>query len=119
VSAAAPLLAVRGLVKDYPGVRALDGVDMTVTAGQVHCLVGQNGAGKSTLIKCITGLVVPSAGEIEVDGEPLPPNDPAGALARGVAATARSGPRRWSASWPRRPSRPCRWPGRSRGTPAC
>ena len=47
------LLAVRGLVKDYPGVRALDGVDFTVEAGQVHCLVGQNGAGKSTLIKCI------------------------------------------------------------------
>jgi ribose transport system ATP-binding protein len=81
-----PLLAVRGLVKDYPGVRALDGVDMTVTAGQVHCLVGQNGAGKSTLIKCITGLVTPSAGEIEVGGEPLPPGDPGAALARGVAA---------------------------------
>jgi ribose transport system ATP-binding protein len=48
-----PLLAVRGLVKDYPGVRALDGVDFTVEPGQVHCLVGQNGAGKSTLIKCI------------------------------------------------------------------
>jgi ribose transport system ATP-binding protein len=80
------LLEVRGLVKDYPGVRALDGVDMTVTAGQVHCLVGQNGAGKSTLIKCITGLVTPTAGEIEVGGEPLPPGDPAAALARGVAA---------------------------------
>jgi ribose transport system ATP-binding protein len=82
----APLLTVRGLVKDYPGVRALDGVDMTVTAGQVHCLVGQNGAGKSTLIKCITGLVTPSAGEIAVAGESLPPGDPAAALARGVAA---------------------------------
>jgi ribose transport system ATP-binding protein len=82
----APLLTVRGLVKDYPGVRALDGVDMTVAAGQVHCVVGQNGAGKSTLIKCITGLVTPSAGEIAVDGEPLPPGDPSAALARGVAA---------------------------------
>ena len=46
-----PLLEVRGLVKDYPGVRALGGVDLTVTGGQVHCLIGQNGAGKSTLIK--------------------------------------------------------------------
>jgi ribose transport system ATP-binding protein len=81
----APLLQVSGLVKVYPGVRALDGVDMTVAAGQVHCLVGQNGAGKSTLIKCIAGLVVPSAGTVAVDGEPLPPGDPAAALDRGVA----------------------------------
>jgi len=81
----APLLAVRGLVKDYPGVRALDGVDFTVEAGQVHCLVGQNGAGKSTLIKCIAGLVTPSAGEVAVGGAPLPPGDPVAALARGVA----------------------------------
>jgi ribose transport system ATP-binding protein len=81
----APLLEVRGLVKDYPGARALDGVDLTVTAGQVHCLVGQNGAGKSTLIKCIAGLVTPTGGEILVDGEPLPPGDPVAALARGVA----------------------------------
>jgi ribose transport system ATP-binding protein len=79
------LLAVRGLVKDYPGVRALDGVDFAVEAGQVHCLVGQNGAGKSTLIKCIAGLVTPTAGEIVVDGAPLPPGDPTTALARGVA----------------------------------
>jgi ribose transport system ATP-binding protein len=82
---AAPLLEVRGLVKDYPGVRALDGVDFTLDAGQVHCLVGQNGAGKSTLIKCIAGLVTPTAGEIVVEGAPLPPGDPATALARGVA----------------------------------
>jgi ribose transport system ATP-binding protein len=80
-----PLLEVRGLVKDYPGVRALDGVDFTVAAGQVHCLVGQNGAGKSTLIKCIAGLVTPTAGEILVEGAPLPPGDPAASLARGVA----------------------------------
>ncbi len=80
-----PLLTVRGLVKDYPGVRALDGVDFTVDAGQVHCLVGQNGAGKSTLIKCIAGLITPTEGHIEVDGSPLPTGDPTAALARGVA----------------------------------
>ena len=83
--AAAPLLEVRGLVKDYPGARALDGVALTVAAGQVHCVVGQNGAGKSTLIKCIAGLVTPTAGEILIDGEPLPPGDPAASLHRGVA----------------------------------
>jgi ribose transport system ATP-binding protein len=49
---ASPLLEVRGLVKDFPGVRALGGVDLMVTGGQVHCLIGQNGAGKSTLIVC-------------------------------------------------------------------
>ena len=82
---APPLLEVRGLVKEYPGVRALDGVDFTLQAGQVRCLVGQNGAGKSTLIKCIAGLVTPTAGEIVVEGSPLPLGDPATALARGVA----------------------------------
>ena len=56
------LLEVRGLVKEYPGVRALGGVDLTVGRGQVHCLLGQNGAGKSTLIKCVAGLVEPTQG---------------------------------------------------------
>ena len=83
--AASPLLEVRGLVKDYPGVRALGGVDLTVTSGQVHCLIGQNGAGKSTLIKCVSGLVEPSAGEVRFEGEPLPVGDPNASIARGIA----------------------------------
>ena len=74
--AASPLLEVRGLVKEYPGVRALGGVDLRVTSGQVHCLIGQNGAGKSTLIKCVSGLVEPTAGEVRFEGEPLPVGDP-------------------------------------------
>ncbi len=45
-----PLLQMTGVVKTFPGVRALDGVDLDVRAGEVHCLLGQNGAGKSTLI---------------------------------------------------------------------
>ena len=80
-----PLLEVRGLVKDYPGVRALGGVDLTVTSGQVHCLIGQNGAGKSTLIKCVSGLVEPTAGEVRFEGEPLPVGDPNASIARGIA----------------------------------
>src|SRR5687767_14441533 len=80
-----PLLEVHGLVKDYPGVRALDGVDLTVTRGQVHCLIGQNGAGKSTLIKCVSGLVEPTAGQVRFEGEPLPVGDPNASIARGIA----------------------------------
>ena len=83
--AGSPLLEVRGLVKDYPGVRALGGVDLTVTSGQVHCLIGQNGAGKSTLIKCVSGLVEPTSGEVRFEGEPLPVGDPNASIARGIA----------------------------------
>jgi ribose transport system ATP-binding protein len=81
----APVLEVRGLVKEYPGVKALQGVDLDVRAGEVHCLLGPNGAGKSTLIKCVSGAVEPTAGEILFNGEPLPSGDPAGSLAAGVA----------------------------------
>src|SRR5512133_3542505 len=80
-----PLLEVRRLVKDYPGVRALGDVDLTVTSGQVHCLIGQNGAGKSTLIKCVSGLVEPSAGEVLFEGAPLPVGDPNASIDRGIA----------------------------------
>ena len=83
--AAAKVLEVRGLVKEYPGVRALQGVDFEVLEGEVHCLLGPNGAGKSTLIKCVSGAVEPTEGEISVGGEPLPEGDPAATLGRGVA----------------------------------
>jgi ribose transport system ATP-binding protein len=79
------LLEVRGLVKTYPGVEALRGVDFNVREGEVHCLLGANGAGKSTLIKCVSGVEEPTAGEILVGGEPLPERDTAAALGRGIA----------------------------------
>ena len=66
-----PLLAMSGIVKEFPGVRALDGVDLEVRAGEVHCLLGQNGAGKSTLIKVLAGAHQPDAGEIRWQGEPV------------------------------------------------
>jgi ribose transport system ATP-binding protein len=81
----APVLEVRGLVKHYPGAKALDGVDFDVLPGEVHCLLGPNGAGKSTLIKCVSGVVEPTAGEVLVDGAPLPAGEPSASLAHGVA----------------------------------
>ena len=59
-----PALEVRGLVKHYPGVKALDGVDFVVRQNEVLGLAGENGAGKSTLLKALVGLVRPDAGEI-------------------------------------------------------
>ncbi len=70
-TAPAPLLSLRGIVKEFPGVRALDGVDLEVRAGQVLGLVGENGAGKSTLIKVLGGIYPhPSyQGDIVLDGQ--------------------------------------------------
>jgi ribose transport system ATP-binding protein len=62
------LLAMRDIVKTFPGVRALDGVTFDVRAGEVHVLVGENGAGKSTLMKILAGAQPADSGEIRVDG---------------------------------------------------
>ena len=77
-------IRMRGIVKRYGGLPALDGVDMEVRAGEAHALVGENGAGKSTLVRVLAGLTTPTAGEVEVAGCPLPPGDPQAALARGI-----------------------------------
>ena len=50
------LLEMRGICKEFPGVKALDGVNLTVRPGTVHALMGENGAGKSTLMKCLFGI---------------------------------------------------------------
>lgn len=62
-------LKATGLVKVFPGVRALDGVDIDLLPGTVHALLGENGAGKSTLIKVLTGVHRPDGGTVEVGGE--------------------------------------------------
>ncbi|MCL3818041.1 sugar ABC transporter ATP-binding protein [Aeromicrobium wangtongii] len=80
-----PLLEMRGIVKEFPGVRALDGVDLVVRAGEVHCLLGQNGAGKSTLIKVLAGAHGVDEGTILWNGEPVTFADPQAALATGIA----------------------------------
>jgi ribose transport system ATP-binding protein len=80
-----PLLEVTGIVKQFPGVRALDGVDFGVRAGEVHCLLGQNGAGKSTLIKLLAGAHQPDAGTIRWDGTPVTLPNPYAAMRLGIA----------------------------------
>jgi ribose transport system ATP-binding protein len=69
MSTAAEALTLRGIGKSFPGVRALDDVDFSVKAGEVHGLVGENGAGKSTLVKIIAGVYQRDTGEMLVRGE--------------------------------------------------
>src|SRR3954453_14865287 len=80
-----PFLQMRDIVKTFPGARALDGVDLDIRAGEVHCLLGQNGAGKSTLIKILAGAHQPDEGEIRWLGEPVTISGPQAALDLGVA----------------------------------
>ncbi|MFE2931276.1 MULTISPECIES: sugar ABC transporter ATP-binding protein [unclassified Streptomyces] len=80
-----PLLTMSGITKSFPGVRALDGVDLEVQAGEVHCLLGQNGAGKSTLIKVLAGAHQPDDGEITWRGEPVALKSPIAAMRLGIA----------------------------------
>ncbi len=79
------ILEARGIDKRFPGVVALDTVDLTVAAGEVHGLVGKNGAGKSTLVKILSGALAPDAGVISVAGRRLGALTPAAAQAAGIA----------------------------------
>lgn len=80
-----PLLEARGVRKAFPGVLALDGVDLEIYAGEVVALVGENGAGKSTLMKVLAGLHRPDRGELRMAGESVVMSGPTDALRRGVA----------------------------------
>ena len=82
---AGQLLGMHGIVKAFPGVRALDGVDLDVRPGEVHCLLGQNGAGKSTLIKVLAGAHQPDEGTITWQGRPVHLSDPQSAMRLGIA----------------------------------
>ena len=78
------LLTLRGIAKSFPGVLALDGVDFTLRAGEVHALLGENGAGKSTLIKVLTGMLRRDAGTMVLEGGEIDPRDPADAQRLGI-----------------------------------
>ncbi|MET9064977.1 sugar ABC transporter ATP-binding protein [Streptosporangium sandarakinum] len=85
MSAVTPLLQMKGIVKRFPGVRALDGVDLEVLPGEVHCLLGQNGAGKSTLIKVLAGAHRPDEGVVTLGGEEVRPASPIDAIRLGIS----------------------------------
>src|SRR5437660_1744639 len=80
-----PLLVMRGIEKVFPGVRALDGVDFDVRAGEVHALMGENGAGKSTLIKVLNGIHRLDGGSIALADRPFHAASPADALKKGIS----------------------------------
>ena len=79
------LLEMVGISKEFPGVKALDNVNLRVRHGSVHALMGENGAGKSTLMKCLFGIYARDSGEIYLDGKQISPQNPKDALEHGVA----------------------------------
>ena len=82
---APPLLEMRGIVKTFPGVRALDAVSLKLHRGEVLALMGENGAGKSTLIKILSGVYQPDEGEILIDGQARHFDRPADSQEAGIS----------------------------------
>ena len=80
-----PLVQMENVGKTYGAIRALKGINLTVNAGDVTCVLGDNGAGKSTLIKIISGLHPHNDGTLKVDGKPVSFSSPRDALAHGIA----------------------------------
>jgi len=81
-----PKLALSGISKTFPGVRALNDVSLELYAGEVTALIGENGAGKSTLVKVMTGIYQPDAGQIEIDGLQVTLPSAHDAFERGITA---------------------------------
>ncbi|MGO3320071.1 MAG: ATP-binding cassette domain-containing protein, partial [Microbacterium gubbeenense] len=85
MSTSPPIVEMTGISISFPGVKALDGVDLRLFPGEVHTLMGENGAGKSTMIKALTGVYSIDEGEIRVDGEVRRFGGTADAQAAGVS----------------------------------
>ncbi len=79
-----PLFQAKGLLKQFPGVLAVDDVSFSISQGEIHALLGENGAGKSTLVKMIYGVLRPDLGEMSMNGGPFAPTRPSEARASGV-----------------------------------
>jgi len=79
------ILEMKGIGKSFPGVRALDNVDIAIRKGEVHALLGENGAGKSTLIKILAGAYSKDEGEIVFEGKPIAIKDPHHAQVLGIS----------------------------------
>src|ERR671927_1932252 len=80
-----PIVRFRNVSKEFPGVLAVDGVDLEIMPGEVHVVAGENGAGKSTLMKLLSQVERPSGGEIELSGEKMAFHGPRYAQALGIA----------------------------------
>ena len=78
-------LVMKGVVKTFPGVKALDHAQLELRPGKVMALMGENGAGKSTLMKCMFGIYKMDEGEIEYEGQKVNIPTPLDALNRGIA----------------------------------
>lgn len=81
---ATAVVEMKGIVKRFPGVLANDNVDLAVSKGEIHCLLGENGAGKTTLMRILYGLYQPDAGEIHLRGKPIRVASPKAALAHRI-----------------------------------
>ena len=79
------ILEFRQATKAFRGIPAIKNIDFTLSAGEIHAIVGENGAGKSTLMKVLAGVYELTSGELIFDGKPLHLKSPAEALARGIA----------------------------------
>ncbi len=83
--ASSPIVSLRGITKQFPGVCACDQIDLDVFPGQIHALLGENGAGKTTLMKILSGMYQPDAGEIWIDGTPVAMPSPKEAMHAGIS----------------------------------
>ena len=79
-----PILSASNISKSFIGVRALNNIDTTINAGEIHCLAGENGCGKSTLVKCISGVYTPDEGTIQIEGQTCGSMTPIEAMNHGI-----------------------------------
>jgi simple sugar transport system ATP-binding protein/ribose transport system ATP-binding protein len=83
-----PVVELRGISKQFAGVHAIENIDLSLEAGEIHGLVGENGAGKSTVGNVVSGVILPDAGELLIDGEAKSFRNPREALTSGIAMVA-------------------------------